>query len=95
MPKTYRDRPLPKIDDRHGLPILDERAERTGRALGRYVSRLDPDFIMEAAQEIGLDECIRYNKKRTGLIFDLTNLQAVALTAALAALVELRDSAGI
>lgn len=95
MPKTYRERPLPKVDENYGLPILKSRADKIYNQLARYVRRLDPDFIMEAAQEIGLDECITRNKKRDALDMDLTNLQAVALTSALAALVELRDNAGV
>lgn len=93
MPKTYRERPLPKVDENYGLPILKSRADKTYAKLAEYIQQLDPDFIMEAAQEIGLDECITRNKKRDALDVDLTNLQAVALTSALAALVELRRSA--
>ena len=95
MPKPYRINPLPKVSENYGLPILKERARVATKRLTQYVSRLDGDFIYEAAVEIGLDECLELDDANGKMTFDLTNLQAVALAAALGALVELRDSAKI
>ena len=99
MPKTYRTQPLAvnslsvKGDSSYGLPVLQKRARVATRRLAEYVRRLDGDFIYEAAVEIGLDECLKMDDENKRITFDLTELQLISLSAALAALVELRDSA--
>lgn len=95
MSKPYRTQPLTKLDESAGLPILRKRHRIAMTKLGEYVNRLDADFIYEAAIEVGLDECIKIDQKRKSIAFDLTGLQCVSLVAALGALVELRDSAGL
>lgn len=95
MAKTYRDAPKRKIDDSAGLLILNSRARKTRKRLAAYVARLDPDFIYEACVEIGLEEAVSIDDASGQISFDITNLQMVSLTAALAALVEVRNSAGL
>lgn len=94
MAKAFRTAPL-QADSTVGLPILNSRERKAMRRLGVLVGRLDDNFIYEAAVEIGLDECIIEPERDGAMSFDLTPLQAVSLCAALSALVELRDSAGI
>jgi hypothetical protein len=89
--KTFRNRPLLKVDDGAGLPIQRQRAEWATRKLGEYVARFDGDFIIEVATEIGLDETMNYTEDGEGLDFDMTELQIVALCSALAACAEFRD----
>ena len=96
MPKPYRVNPISvKGDSSYGLLILKKRARVATKQLAEYVRRLDGDFIYEAAVEIGLDECLQMDDENKRITFDLTELQLISLSAALGALVELRDSAKV
>ena len=96
MPKTYRVNPLSvRANGSYGLPVLKQRTRVATKRLAEYVRRLDGDFIYEAAVEIGLDECLKLDESNGRITFDLTELQLISLSAALGALVELRDSAKV
>lgn len=68
-----------------GMDILNSRRDGAERALTRLVPKLSDEDLFEIANEIGLDLCLSYNKHMTGILFDLTDLQLVAFTAAVAA----------
>ena len=92
MAKPYRQAPLIGADEASGLPLRADRVRKAAELLSRMVGRLDDDFILHVAVEIGLDECVSYAESAEALSFDLTSLQLVALSTALAACVEYRDA---
>ena len=93
MAKTQRSSPMKnyrtRVEDK-GHGVLNKRARIALKRLKHYVSLLDGDLVYEIAVEIGLDECMVTFEGEQAM-FDLTNLQPVSLTAALAAYVEYRD----
>jgi hypothetical protein len=91
MAKPFRDAPL-SVDDKVGLPLQDQRVKKAAELLGKMVPRFSDEFIRHVATEIGLDECITSAEdSEEDISFDLTALQLVALSSALAACAEFRD----
>jgi len=90
--KPYRQAPLIGADENTGLPVLRDRQQRIADMLSRLCADFDDEFILHVATEVGLDECISYSGKDNALDFDMTPLQMVALTSALAACKEYRDA---
>lgn len=92
MAKPYRQAPLIGADLDSGLPLQEQRIEKSAQLLGKMTSRFDDEYVLHVATEIGLDECIQYDPDGKALVYDLTALQLVSLSSALAACAEYRDA---
>lgn len=92
MAKPYREAPLIGADATAGMPILNERTDKSVDLLRRMTERFDDEFILLVAAEVGLEECLSYGANEGALDYDLTGLQLVALSAALAACAEYREA---
>lgn len=74
------------------LLTTQKRVDWAHKTLAEVVPKLAEEMILEAAGEVGLDVCLSYNAAGDGFDFDLTDLQAVSLAAALFAVSEVANA---
>jgi hypothetical protein len=68
--------------------VTPKRLAWAEKVLTENLPAMSEDDILEIAHEVGLDPCITYNEETTGFDYDLTDLQSVALAAAIYAALE-------
>lgn len=93
---------LIKIDDSERPPVRcvwgealvsDKQVDWAARALQRFFAILEQDDILKIAAEVGLFHCLSYNEDCTGFNFDGTDLQLIALAAAIHSVGQIKEIA--
>lgn len=75
-----------------GFLVQERRVRQAQEIMAELLPQLTEEDTIELASEVGLFDCLSYNKRGTGFRFEMSELQQIAFAAALRCVCEVRNN---